>query len=85
MGRAKTSNDIIVKDIDWLHFVAFLCLQGDQLDNYDDLPLPEFAFGYLSSVLDCTGYVYQAGMRLHMQYLKGLMRDAVDYMDESGL
>ncbi len=50
-GRSCTADDVIAVNIDWPHYH---CYQGPDWGpaRYEDLSIPEFVFGYLSTVLD---------------------------------
>lgn len=75
-GRAKTAEDVIVREIDWPHFYVHRG-HSRQAARYEDLTIPEFTFGYLSMI---TNGNHSPTETEHMlNHLRELMRDAMDF------
>ena len=53
-GRAKTADDVIIREIDWPHFYIFRG-PNRRPAKYEDLSLAEFVSGYLSMVIEGRG------------------------------
>ena len=75
-GRNRTADDVISKEIDWPHYH---CYRGpDRLPaRYEELSIPEFVQGYLTTALD--GKQNAQTREKMLRHLQELMRDASDH------
>ena len=74
-GRAKTVDDIVIREVDWPHYHVY---RGPdrRAARYEDLTVPEFVFGFLSQMTSTAGGKTSQKMLTH---LRGMMRDAIDF------
>ena len=74
-GRARTVQDIVVKDIDWPHFYVY---RGSDRKpaSYEDLSIPEFVYGYTTQMTEEKDGTIKEKMAVHLNML---MRDAIDF------
>lgn len=75
-GRAKTAEDIVVKDIDWPHYHVY---RGPKRTgaNYHELNIQEFAYGYLCQLID--GGHTEATQTTMLSHMRDMMQDAMEY------
>lgn len=75
-GRARTAEDIVLRDIDWPHYHVY---RGSNRNaaRYEDLNVQEFTFGYLSCMRAAS--TTEDTRSIMLQHLQGLMQDATDY------
>ena len=75
-GRSRTCEDIVVKEIDWPHYYVY---RGHTRKpaTYEDLSIAEFAYGFVSSILD--GHDAPETRDNMLMHFRDLMQDAMDY------
>ena len=76
-GRAKTTEDFIVRDIPWPHYGVYKGSKHKPAD-YDELSLPEFVYGYMDLVLR-NNTISSSIRRRMLHHLQDLMEDAMNY------
>ena len=75
-GRSRTSEDIVIRQLDWPHFNVFKG-PSRKAAEYDSLSIAEFVFGYLGNALKPNT---SSGDRWAMlRHLRDLMHDATMY------
>ena len=75
-GRSRTSEDIVIRQVDWPHFNVFKG-PSRKAAEYDSLSIAEFVFGYLGNALKPNT---SSGDRWAMlRHLRDLMHDATMY------
>ena len=75
-GRAKTLNDVVVRDIDWPHYHVY---RGPHRApaTYEDLTIQEFVYGFMCQLIDAKT---DSKIRENqLQYLRDIMREATDH------
>ena len=75
-GRGKTSDDVVVREVDWPHFYVYRG-HSRKPATYENLSIAEFVFGYVSIVLD--GQESAATQATMLSHLRELMHDAMDF------
>jgi hypothetical protein len=78
-GRVRTTEEVIMHDVEWPHFHVY---RGAALDPavYDDMRVDEFVYGYLQDALELPN----GSKKRHMlQHLADLMGDSLEYGWES--
>ena len=75
-GRSRTSEDIVIRQVDWPHFNVFKG-PSRKAAEYDSLSIAKFVFGYLGNALKPNT---SSGDRWAMlRHLRDLMQDATMY------
>ena len=61
-GRAKTLNDVVVRDIDWPGYHVY---RGPHRApaTYEDLTIQEFVYGFMCQLIDAKAGYYERGHR----------------------
>jgi hypothetical protein len=75
-GRAKTIQDIVVREIDWPQYHVYRGVDRRPA-KYEDLAIQEFVYGFLCQILDGTDS--KANKNTMLQHLRHLMSDACEY------
>jgi hypothetical protein len=77
-GRSRTTRDIVVRDVTWPHFHVHRGHSRRPV-NYEDLTLPEFAFGYVQTIVDQYEKAKSIDtFMLQINYLRDVFRDCMD-------
>ena len=74
-GRAKTADDVVHQDVDWPHFHVYRG-QDRQPAEYEQLTVPEFVLGYITSLMYDSNTSAKARK---LEHLRELVMDAATY------